>query len=365
METYEVPLVPGPTMVSPEVLAAYRRDFGSPDLEPEYARLYAETQELLRRILGTRNRFAIMTGEGMLALWAGLKSCLRSGDTVLAVSTGPFGAGIAEMAQTITPRVVRLDFAYHEVADLQRVEEAILKHRPKMLTLVHCETPCGTLNPLEEIGALVRKRDVPLFYVDAVSSAGGVPLAVDECRIDLGLFGTQKCFSCPPNLALVSVSDRAWEIIAEVNYQGYDALQPWRTALGERYFPYTPYWHGLAALHCALTLLLEEGLERVYQRHAEAAAYCRERAQQMGLELFPAREEYCSPTVTALKVPSEVSWTALDRALRAQGVVVGGSWGKLQGKVFRIGHLGTQAQRSLVARGMAVLERVLGTLRPQ
>lgn len=359
MRTYAIPLVPGPTTVPAEIRAAYQEDYGSADLEPEYYELYAETQEMLRTILGTRNTVVIMTGEAMVVLWGALKSTLRPGDRVVAVATGVFGYGIADMARSLGAEVEVVGFDYDEAADPERVEEAIRRFHPKMVTMVHCETPSGTLNPVAEVGALVARYEVPLFYVDAVSSAAGVPLQVDEWRIDLCLVGTQKCLSALPDLGIVTVSERAWEIIREVGYVGYDALAPFRTALEDRWFPYTPSWHAMAALNIACRRVLQEGLENVFRRHVEVAAYCRGRLKAMGIELSPRREEWCSPTVTAAKVPERLSWPELDRRLRERGMVVGGSLGPLAGKVFRIGHMGAQADLELVRRGMDVLEEVL------
>ncbi|WP_376788744.1 pyridoxal-phosphate-dependent aminotransferase family protein [Thermoflexus sp.] len=359
MRTYAIPLVPGPTTVPPEIRAAYQEDYGSADLEPEYYALYAETQEMLRTILRTRNTVVLMTGEAMVGLWGALKSTLRPGDRVVAVATGVFGYGIADMARRIGAEVEVVGFDYDEAADPERVEAAIRRVRPKMVTMVHCETPSGTLNPVAEVGALVAHYDVPLFYVDAVSSAAGVPLRVDDWRIDLCLVGTQKCLSALPDLGIVTVSERAWEIVREVDYAGYDALGPFRTALEDRWFPYTPSWPALAALNVACRRVLEEGLENVFRRHAEVAAYCRERLRAMGLRLFPRREEWSSPTVTAVYVPKDLPWPELDRRLRERGMAVGGSLGPLAGKVFRIGHMGAQADRELVRRGMDVLEEAI------
>ncbi len=359
MRTYRIPLVPGPTTVPPEIRAAYQEDYGSADLEPEYYDLYAETQEMLRTILGTHNQVVIMTGEAMVALWGALKSTLRPDDRVVAVATGVFGYGIADMARRLGAVVEVVGFDHDEAADPERVEEAIRRVRPKMVTMVHCETPSGTLNPVAEVGELVARYEVPLFYVDAVSSAAGVPLRVDEWRIDLCMVGTQKCLSALPDLGIVTVSERAWAIVEEVGYVGYDALQPFRTALEDRWFPYTPSWHAMAALNVACRRVLREGLENVFRRHAEVAAYCRERLRAMGLQLFPRREEWCSPTVTAVKVPEGLPWPELDRRLRERGMAVGGSLGPLAGKVFRIGHMGAQADLDLVRHGMEVLEEAL------
>lgn len=361
MVTYEIPLVPGPTRVPEVVRQAYMVDYGSADLEPEYVELYGEVQEALRVILGTRSRLAIMSGEGMLALWSGLKSCIAPGDRVLAVSTGVFGHGIGEMAAAMGAEVERVEFGYDQVLRPEPVEEAMVRFRPKMVTAVHCETPSGTLNPVHRVGELVEEHQVPLYYVDAVASAGGAPVLMDEWHIDLCLIGTQKALSSFPDLAGVAVSDRAWGIIAEIDYAGYDALLPYRDALDEGWFPYTPAWASLAALHVACGLILDEGLEGVFARHAQASAVCRQRARALGLSLYP-HDEACSPTVTALKMPEGVTWETLDRALRRRGMVVAGSLGPLAEKVFRIGHMGAQADTALVERGMEVLAEVMDAL---
>jgi aspartate aminotransferase-like enzyme len=359
MLTYEIPLVPGPTRVPEAVRRAYLTDYASADLEPEYAQLYGDVQEQLRAIMGTQNQIAIMTGEGMIALWGALKSCICAGERVLAVSTGVFGRGIGEMAATLGAEVQRVDFAYDEVLDPAPVEAAIRAFRPKMVTAVHCETPSGTLNPVELVGELTRRHDVPLYYVDAVASAAGAPLLADQWGIDLCLVGNQKALSALPDLAAVAVSQRAWEVVQQVNYAGYDALAPYRQALEKRWFPYTPAWASLAALHRACCLVLDEGLERVFARHAQVAQRCRDRAREMGLALYPANEAACSPTVTALRVPESLGWDELNRRLRARGMGVGGSLGPLEGQVFRIGHMGAQADLALVERGMDVLAQVL------
>lgn len=359
MLTYEIPLVPGPTSVPQPVREAYFCDVGSGDLEEECFRLYAGLQEKLQQILKTRNRMAVMTGEGMLALWAALKSCLRPGDRVLSVATGPFGYGIAEMAKGLEARVRIVGFGEDEVADPDALARVVATYRPRMLTLVHCETPAGTLNPVAEIAAAARRYGVELIYVDAVASAGGAPLDVDGWGIDVTLVGSQKCLSALPDLAIVAISEAAWAAIESRNYAGYDALKPWRRVVEEKLFPYTPSWHALMALDRACGLVLEEGLEAVIRRHDEAARLCRGRAQEMGLKLFPREEAFCSPTVTALRVPEGLPWHELDRRLRARGMAVGGSWEKLAGRVFRIGHMGHQARAELVARGMDALADAL------
>jgi len=358
MQTYPIPLVPGPVSIPEAVRAAYALDYGSADMEEEFFDLYAACERDLQTLLGASCAVTIQSGEGMLALWGALKSVLRPGDRVLAVATGLFGYGIGEMARQVGAEVEVVGFSDDEALDPQPVAEAARRFRPRLVTAVHCETPSGVLNPLAEVGAICREVDA-LYYVDFVASAGGVAVDVDGCQIDLGLAGSQKVLSLMPDLSMVSVSERAWAAVAETGYAGYDALAPWRTALADRYFPYTHNWQALAGLQVGLRLLLEEGLEAAYARHAATAAYCRARLHEMNVRLFPVREAFSSPTVTAAYVPEGWSWEALDRALRAEGMVVGGNYGALAGKVLRIGHMGSQANRGLVEAGMDVLARVL------
>lgn len=358
MQSYKIPLVPGPVSVPERVRAVYSVDYGSSDLEEEFFALYEECERGLQQILATRNSVTIQTGEGMLALWGALKSVLQPGNRVLAVATGLFGYGIGDMARQLGAQVETVGFGYADIADPQVVRVAARRFRPHLITAVHCETPSGTLNPLFELGQISREVNA-LFYVDFVASAGGAPVDVDANLIDLGLLGSQKVLSLPADLSMVSVSDRAWARVQQVNYAGYDALPGWQQAMAQRYMPYTHNWAALAGLRVAVNGLLAEGLTQAYERHHTVAAYCRQRLRSLGLELWSARDEIAAPTVTAAKIPAGWTWPQLDQALRQQGMAVGGNYGPLAGKVFRIGHMGSQANQNLVQQGMDVLEGVL------
>lgn len=360
MEKYKIPMVPGPVRVPQEILNMAAVGYGSADLEKEYVQLYASTEKLLQKIMQTKSSVVIQTGEGMLALWSALKSSLLPGDRVLALSTGLFGYGMGEMAEAIGCDVKIIGFGFDEtIDDFDLVEKAIREFHPKMITMVQNETPSGTMNPVREIGELKEKYGIPLLYVDAVSGLGGSVVKTDEWHIDFCLGASQKCFSAPANMSFLSVSPAAWKIVEEVAYVGYDALLPFQYAVKHAYFPYTPYWQGTAQLHKACELLLEERLSKVIARHEKVAQYCRSRAVNMGLKLYPLAGAVLSPTVTALYVPEKMPWKTLDAALRAEGLVVGGNYGCLAGEVFRIGHMGSQADPDLVREAMDVLEQVL------
>ena len=145
MKIYRIPMVPGPVSVSREVLEAGQENFGSADLEKEYIDLYKATEKSLRKIMQTKNSVVIQTGEGMLALWSALKSCLLPGDKVLVLSTGLFGYGMGGMAEAIGCEVRTVGFGFDETfTDFDLIEKAIREFQPKMITMVQNETPSGT-----------------------------------------------------------------------------------------------------------------------------------------------------------------------------------------------------------------------------
>ena len=363
MITYPIPMVPGPVKVPQAVLEAYLTNFGSADLEPDFVELYQKTEANLQAIFGSKNQVVIQTGEGMLALWTALKSCLVPGDRVLAIATGLFGAGIGDMARSIGAVVRTIDFPYNQtVHDWLSIEQAIAEFQPKMITVVHCETPSGTLNPLQKLGELKAAYHIPLLYVDAVSSLGGVPFLADEWYVDLALGGSQKVLSAPAGMSFLTVSEQAWEIVEEVNYPGYEALKPFRHAVRDMYFPYTPYWHGMAALYTATEALIKEGLNNSFQRHTAAASLCCSRLVSLGFSLYPDPSAILSPTITAVHVPQGITWAELDRRMRDSGLVAGGNYGPLANKVFRLGHMGTQADLELVNQACDVLSTILSAL---
>jgi aspartate aminotransferase-like enzyme len=340
-----------------KIQEAWLTNFGSSDLEPDFFELYAKNQKLLQKLLETKEDIVITLGEGMSVLWGSLKSVLKPGDKLLAAASGLFGEGFADMAKAIGVEAETVASEYDSLPDPEKVREAALRFRPRVLTAVHCETPSGTLTPLKKLGEIAREVDA-LFLVDFVSSGGGTPVGVDENHIDIGLLGSQKALSLPPSLSMSTISRRAWDVIEEVNYGGYDAYLPWRSVPGVP-MPYTHDWQSMEALYLSLSSIMEEGMGNVFARHSRVAALCRKTAGEMGLRLFPVKEEICSPTVSAFYVPQGWTWKELDGALRQRGVVVGGNYGRLAGQVFRLGHMGSQANETLVTEGMEILKNVL------
>lgn len=356
-----IPMVPGPVSLHPKVLDAMNRDFGSGQIEDDFLPFYREVCKKHAKLVNTGNDIVLMTGEGMLGLWAGLKSCLTPGDKVLAIGTGVFGDGIGQMAASFGCKLKALSLPYDSTVNmhLEAIEDAVREFKPKMLTVVDCETPSGTLNPIEKIGEIKSRLGVPLLYVDSVSSWGGAEIRMDEWNIDILLGGSQKCLSAPPSMTMVGVSPAAWEAMEKANYQGYDSILPWRGIYEAGRCPYTAYWHGVAALGAAADVILEEGLENCFARHKQVAAICREGLHELGVKTFPDPMAVQSPTVTAALIPKGYNFQSWQAALRKYGLITAGSFGPMYDKVFRLGHMGTQANPTLMRDALSVIKKVL------
>jgi aspartate aminotransferase-like enzyme len=368
--TLPLELIPGPTRMVPNVLRALGEARGSPDVEESFWDDYLGLEARLQRLLGAADSsVAIQSGEAMLGLWGAMKSVLRPGDAVVCACNGIFGDGFAAMARALGADVHEVQGDWREAVDRDRLADEIRRVDPRLVTLVHCETPSGVLNALEGVGEAVAKHTTDgLLMVDFVSSAVGAPLQVDALGIDLGLLGPHKALSGPPALAITTVSDKAWRRVNSVQYVGYDALQPFHRVQFQtpRLLPYTHNWYAIRATMAACDNVEQQpgGLATSIDKHAEVAAFCRQQVRdELGLELFPRTDTVASPTVTAVSLPDGCDWAALQSELRRQQLHVGGSYGRLSGKVLRIGHMGSQADKALVAKAIGVLGRALKVLR--
>ncbi len=358
----ELPLYPGPSSVHKKALEALAKDYMPGRYSSEYVDAYQYICKSIKEMCHTENDVVILTGEAIQGLWTALRSTLTKKDKVLAVGTGVFGDGFADMAKCFDIEARLVSFPYNTTIgenELLEIEKAIDEFQPTMITLVHCETPSGTLNPLEGLGALKKKKNVPLFVVDAVSSMGGVPIYADDAYVDILIGGSQKCFSCPSDLTIMAISQTAWNFIDKVNYIGYDALKPYMAIVSEpTKFPYTPHTNGIFALAAVIKAFEDEGFEAVFKRQEEVANMYREGIKRIGLELYVEKNSIPSPTVTAVCVPQNAVWKEKQEAMAQKGLFLGGSLAALENKVFRIGHMGSQANKEYVNKALEIIEEV-------
>ena len=205
-------LGPGPSMVPPRVLQAIAHPMTS-HLDPAFIQMMAEVQELLRFLYQTENRLTLpMPGTGSAGMEAALCSFIEPGDPVLVGVNGFFGERICEMVGRYGGEVRRLERPWGDVFTVEEVEKALRRKPAKIVTLVHGETSTGALQPVEGIAEVIHRHG-GLLILDCVASLGGTPVKVDDWDVDVAYSGTQKCLSCPPGLAPLTVSQRALEVL--------------------------------------------------------------------------------------------------------------------------------------------------------
>ena len=358
-------MIPGPVDVEDEVLAA----LAEPTL-PHYGRaflaIYQETVERLQQVFGTRNDLFLIPGAGTTGLEAAMSSLLRTGDKVLVPYNGFFGHRLSTVARSWGLEVRTIEAPPGQPLDPAAIRRSLAAEPDiKAVVVVHVETSTGVLNPLREIAAVSNEAGVPVI-VDAVSSLGGVPLPVDEWGIDLCATVANKCLACPPGVALLSISQRAWDQIGRQHNRAhgwYLDLETWKWyAMNWPWHPYpvTLPTNNIVALLASLRRILDGGLVAHYERYAHAAQAVRAGLRRLGFEMFAA-EEHASPLITAvyplpgMKV-SDLQHYLLDK----YRIMISGGLDDLNGKIFRVGHIGKAASPEYVEAFLAGVEAYLG-----
>jgi pyridoxamine---pyruvate transaminase len=340
-------LTGGPSGAAPATLAA----LGSPimnHLDPAFGALYEQTAELLREAFGTTSAPVIMHGEGVLGLEATAASAIGPGDVVLNLVSGVFGKGYGHWARRHAREVIEVEVPYDSAVPPARVAEA-LGQRPDItvVSVVHCETPSGTVNDVDAIAALAAGCGA-LLIVDAVSSFGGMRCDLAGWGESLVVTAPQKCLGGPAGLSLLHVSDGAWKRI-EANPAAPRAsalsILDWRDAhLASRPFPFTPSVTDIYGLRACLEQYLQEGAEAAWERHRAAARATRAGMAGLGLALWAPDPATRSDTVTAVRLPDGMDEREVRAHARARsGVLLSGGHGDLSGKLLRIGHMGPSA----------------------
>jgi pyridoxamine---pyruvate transaminase len=361
MRPLDFTLSAGPTEVSSRTLAA----LGAPityHYDPLFLDAFRETERKVAEIFRTRSDVILLQGEAVLGLEAAARSLVTPGMHCLNVTSGIFGKGLGDRLRAAGAEVHEVEVAYDDAVDREDVER-LLRERPEiqLVAVVHCETPSGTLNPVAGIGAAAKAHGA-LVLVDCVSSLGGVPLETDEWGLDICVAGPQKCLAGPAGPTLVAVSDAAWAAIYAnpgAPRMSYLSLLDWKEKwLENGMFPFTPLVSDLYGLAAACDELLEMGLEESFARHELAARACRAGVRAMGLEIWPCRDEIASPTLTAIRLPDEVTDLKVRAHARERyGVMLSGGQGA--GNLVRIGHMGVTARGLRPLVGIAALGQTL------
>ena len=350
-------LAAGPVQVTEQTL----RDAARPILyhyDPAFIEYLLRPAEPARRV--PHKDYVVTTqGEAILGLEAARRSP-SPGDKVLDLVSGVFGSGSKNSSQ-VRWRDDRAGCPYNDAIDPEDVREALHANPGvKYLSVVHSETPSGTHNPVQAIGAVAHEFGV-LTMVDTVSGLGAELLGPEDWCMDIAIAGPQKCLGGTPGLSLMTISPAAWEALEarqpEPLRASFLSILDWKSAwLEGKRFPYTPSVSEMYSLESVLDQTLAIGMERFVDRQQTIARACREGVKALGLELWPAREEIAAACVTAVRVPDGLDEAKLRGTMRHRyGVMISPGYGELQGQLFRLGHMGpAQAHPTILAAQLAV-----------
>src|SRR5687768_3726782 len=355
-------LGPGPSDVPARVLQALARPTIG-HLDPVFLKLMDDVRTGLREVFRTKNEMTLaVSGTGSAGMETVFANLVEPGDKVLVGVNGVFGGRMVDVAGRCGATVEKMEAPWGTVFDQDEAIKAIERVKPKIVALVHAETSTGAHQPLDRIGAAAHAHGA-LFLVDCVTSLGGVPVEIDAWGVDAAYSGTQKCLSCPPGLSPVTFSARAMERLEKRRTK----VQSWYLDLSmvrqywgaERFYHHTAPINMLFALHEALAIVLEEGLENRFRRHREMHEILRDGLKSLGIE-YVSQEGRHLPMLNAVKIPDGVDdMTVRRRLLNDYGIEIGGGLGAFKGKAWRIGLMGHASTKRNVTLVLAALREVL------
>jgi len=342
--------IPGPTPVPAEILKAMTQPLIN-HRGPEFAAILRRVTARLQYFFQTNSPVLTFAASGTGGQEAAVANLFSPGEHVVAITIGSFGNRLATIAERYGLQVTRIEFPWGEAADPVTVETHLKSLAPyRAVLMTHNETSTGVMNDLETLAALIRRLNPDaLTVVDAVSSLGCVPLEMDAWGIDVVFTSSQKGWMTPPGLMMIAASTRAWETNKTAKLpRFYFDWELARKYLEKWEHPTTPPVSLFYALDLALEKMLEEGREAIFERHQRIGDYVRWRAKEMGLGLL-ADHKNASNTITAVLTPEGIDAKALLKVLREEDrVVFAGGQQHLEGKIFRVGHLGFFEEVDLV-----------------
>ncbi len=353
---------PGPSPVPPRVLAALAHSTIG-HLDPVFLALMDEVRDGLRHVFATTNAMTLaMSGTGSAGMETVIVNLVEPGDRVLVGVNGVFGGRIAEVARRAGAEVITVDAPWGQTLDRDALADAIKRHTPRVVAVVHAETSTGVVNPVNGLADLVHAHD-GLLVLDCVTSLAGMPVEIDAWGIDAAYSGTQKCLSCPPGLSPVTLSPRAVDRLEHRTHKvpsWYLDLTLLKSYWGqERAYHHTAPINMLYALHEGLAIVREEGLAARFARHQSAHAHLASSLAALGLP-FVSQEGFRLPMLNAIAAPAGADEAALRRRLLDEHAIeIGGGLGALKGRAWRIGLMGHGATPESVDTLTAALRALL------
>ena len=329
---------------------------------PAFVEVYARALENLKVVFQTSNDVLCFAASGTGAMESAVANLIRPGDTALVASCGKFGERWKELCDAHGAETVHLAFEWGERVDPGRLEEALsaVDKPVRAVFTTQSETSTGVVNDVQALNDVTRRHQ-SVLCVDAVSGLAAVNLPQDEWGVDVVVAGSQKSLMTPPGLAFVSVSDRAMALAAEDPARRY-YLDWGRTAAGQSEEPpnsaFTPPVTLFRALDVALAMILDEGLGRVFERHAVLARAARAGMEAIGLERFGPDDDDAN-VVTVGALPDSIDGARVPKLMRDRfGVTIAGGQGELKGRIVRIAHCGYYGAFDIVV-ALTALEMAL------
>lgn len=352
----------GPVQVRENVRMARSLETTNPDLDLEFYELYKETCDILNDYMHSKGRAYILGGEGILGLEAACASLTEPGDRVLVIDNGIFGKGFADFVSMYGGTPVLYSADYRNPLDAEALADFLEKDSDfKYATVVHCDTPSGVLNDISVICTLLSQHGI-LTVVDSVAAMFGEYVNVEESCIDILCGGSQKALSAPPGLTMLWVSDRALEAMENRKTPiaaFYANILTFKNYYEDKWFPYTMPVSDIMGLRAALDNAVAD--TDILARHAKIAAATREAVRKSGLSLY--LESGYSNTVTVIEVPEGLTDEQILSTVRDRyGVMLSGCFDVLAGKVFRIGHMGENANEDDMIMTMDALDNTFADL---
>jgi (S)-ureidoglycine---glyoxylate transaminase len=369
---------PGPINADPRVLRAMSMPLLG-QFDPQFTSYMNETMALMRRLFQTQNKWSfLVNGTARAGIEAAMVSLIEPGDRVVVPIFGRFGHLLHEIAGRCGADVATIETEWGTVFEPGAVEDAVKRHRPKLLAIVHGDTSTTMAQPLEEIGEICRRHDV-LLYVDATATLGGVDFPVDAWNIDAATAGLQKCLSGPPGSAPITFNEKVERTVlrrkhVEAGIRAAGAVNANGPRIQSNYFDLPmlmDYWGEArlnhhteatsmlyAARECA-RIVLREGLPNAFARHDAASRAMVAGLSAMGLRLF-GDQAHKMANVTGVYIPDGVDGEAVRTAMLDDfGIEIGTSFGPLKGKIWRIGAMGYNCRQQNVLITLGALEAVL------
>lgn len=355
---------PGPTSVRENVRLERAKETTNPDVDEEFVEFYKNTCNKIAKIIKTENPVYILSGEGILGLEAACASLTEPEDRVLVLDNGIYGRGFKGFVEMYGGEGIYFSDDYNKAIDEKKLSEFLEKdHNFKYATVVHCDTPTGVLNDLSKICPLLNKYGI-LTVVDSVSAMAGEEIKVDEWKVDIALGGTQKAFSAPAGLTIVSISEKAKKVMKDrknpiVGF--YCNLTIWENYYKDKWFPYTMPISDIMGLSKAADNILDEGTQNVLDRHEKIANATRKAIKEYGLELF-LTSGY-SNTVTAVKIPQNIGALKLkEHMLKKYNTLIITSLKPYDNEILRIGHMGENSHKDKIIYALNVIDNGLKDL---